>query len=789
MKSENLKLYQPLNSYLDFQLLYKQWDRLSDKKEPSTCLYHDLLRRIKDFPDLNKSPMDPEDLKKSNNKLGLGLILGSLFPLSGQEEKRIFGISKPFEFTPIYATKAFKDQFLDEKGAILIPENLDTERLYFQKMLLVYGLILDQFFGIKINPVNPLVFKMSDEEGISRHYQIQFNDQFVKVVAKGSLPDIHDRSEVCSGNSPSGYDLNQWMELLPLELFEFHGFFIEEAIEITTAQAVAQLNETVLKQDQVSVEDFLYIVEDSVKSLLGRSNLKVGLAILQRINKRMVLTESRLAFSYLIRNLCKGGCEDSLKAVLDFLSKIDTPVFLNDLSENPEDFPFGEKIIQMGIREIILYPLKHNGNLVGVLEVCGKEEQNFDPSMLMTLDFLAPSLSLALHRQAENLDHRIKGIIRKNFTAIHPVVEWKFDEIALDYVLAEEEGKTPEIKPIVFKDVYPLYAAVDIKNSSRERNRAIHDDFIIQLTLAKNIVLNAKERHYLPILESVIDKIEEFENRINLILLSEEEVRISEFFQNEVEPLFYHLATNFEDMKPAVEEYFSNLDPQSELVNQNRKAFESTMQLINQTVASYLEQEELKIQRMFPHYFEKFKTDGIEYNIYIGQSLVKGSKFDEIYLKNLRLWQLQTLVEVVGLVAEKSPEFLHPLETTQLILVHHLPISISFRLDERKFDVEGSTNVRYEIIKKRIDKALVAGTNERLTQPGKIAIVYTQSKEAEEFRDFIHFLQKKGKLREEIEELELEEMQGVHGLKALRVTVNLTESERKVPVSKLISQG
>ncbi|TAK35947.1 MAG: hypothetical protein EPO28_13950 [Saprospiraceae bacterium] len=40
-------------------------------------------------------------------------------------------------------------------------------------------------------------------------------------------------------------------------------------------------------------------------------------------------------------------------------------------------------------------------------------------------------------------------------------------------------------------------------------------------------------------------------------------------------------------------------------------------------------------------------------------------------------------------------------------------------MDEKRLDVEGSYNVRYEIIKKRIDKALLKGTQERLTQsPG-----------------------------------------------------------------------
>jgi hypothetical protein len=82
--------------------------------------------------------------------------------------------------------------------------------------------------------------------------------------------------------------------------------------------------------------------------------------------------------------------------------------------------------------------------------------------------------------------------------------------------------------------------------------------------------------------------------------------------------------------------------------------------------------------------------------------------------------------------------------------------------------------VRYEIIKKRIDKAVIRGTTERLTQPAKIALVYSHPSEAGEWRDYIEYLQRRGYLAREVEELELEELPGAQGLRALRVTVDLT---------------
>ncbi len=113
------------------------------------------------------------------------------------------------------------------------------------------------------------------------------------------------------------------------------------------------------------------------------------------------------------------------------------------------------------------------------------------------------------------------------------------------------------------------------------------------------------------------------------------------------------------------------------------------------------------------------------------------------------------------------------LETTHLILIQNNQLSIRFRYDEKKFDVDGTYNLRYEIMKKRIDKAIIKKSKERLTMPGKIAIVYSQSSEALEYKRYFEYLKSKEYITGEVEELELENLQGVQGLKALRIKINI----------------
>jgi len=140
------------------------------------------------------------------------------------------------------------------------------------------------------------------------------------------------------------------------------------------------------------------------------------------------------------------------------------------------------------------------------------------------------------------------------------------------------------------------------------------------------------------------------------------------------------------------------------------------------------------------------------------------------------------MVEITRLTGKLKSELSVPLETTQLILVYNTPLSIRFRMDEKHFDVDGAYNIRYEIVKKRIDKAYIKDSNERLTQPGKIAIVYSQDKEAEEYKNYLAYLQHIHYIDNTIEELELEELQGASGLKALRITVTNSEEKKAVDV-------
>ena len=182
---------------------------------------------------------------------------------------------------------------------------------------------------------------------------------------------------------------------------------------------------------------------------------------------------------------------------------------------------------------------------------------------------------------------------------------------------------------------------------------------------------------------------------------------------------------------------------------------------------------------MFPHFFERYKTDGVEHNMYIGSSISNEKKFSEVYLQNLKLWQLETMCVMENEHYNVKPTLPVQLDVASMILVHSTPLSIKYRMDEKHFDVDGTYNARYEVIKKRIDKSFIKGTNERITKPGYISIVYSQKKDEEEYLRYIKLLQAKGVLSDDVNIYEIEDLQGISGLKAMLVGILYKQTDNK----------
>ena len=417
---------------------------------------------------------------------------------------------------------------------------------------------------------------------------------------------------------------------------------------------------------------------------------------------------------------------------------------------------------------------------MGAMEIGSAQPHAFNFITMLKFKEIIPLISVVLQRNVREYDNRIQETIREKFTAIHPAVEWRFVKSAREILLQEQEDKPEDFDPIIFKDVIPIYGQIDLRGSSEKRNEAIRLDMLDHLRSAKNILTEAQKEFPLTILDEMIYTIEKFSDKMSKSIESSDEGGVMEFLKNEMEPVLKLLLEKNVSIKKSIENFIAVLNPDHEMNSIRRRYFEDSLTMVNDLVADILDVEEERIQKLIPHYFEKYKTDGVDYNIYLGQSILEEGVFDPIFIRSARLWQLVNMVKIARETHHLLPSLPTPLETTQLILCYSNPFSIMFRMDEKRFDVAGAYNIRYEIVKKRIDKAHVKNSDERITQPHKIAIVYTQEKEVREYERYFEYLRAKGMITGDVEYLDVEPLQGLTGLKALRIQVNYDLDDPKL---------
>jgi hypothetical protein len=705
----------------------------------------------------------------------LVLIFTILTPLVADEKDFFWAMSTPVPDKIFFSTDAFYDFYTDHKlRKKLDPEHVpDIER---KQQMFIYQLILKKYYNFSSILKNEKLYTYTDPDTkLNRFYNIHADTQFVEVEVVGDLPEID--FERIGSSVHEGAELDLLKEYLPLSKFRLEGFTIITLTDVTLQNAVESIR-TALVNHTYEREAYPHIIQ-SLKTLAGNSKIEFGLLPFLTVNDKLVFEESDCTESITIEAARAAGMDEAVfYAMVNDYRKNPVPLFYSKITdEKILENPFLKVIKESGVYSYTLLPIFHNKHLAGVMEVYSREEEIVVDEMLLSrLKAAMPLLSQLFQYSIDEFNAKIDAVLKDKFTSLQPSVQWKFNEVAFEYLAKTNRGaEAPVIDTVTFEDMYPLFGAVDIRNSTIERNIALREDLKKLLETLTATLKTIKEHIDLSLIDKLIYQTEDWVVKVTDRTTTNDEIMLSTFLEMEVNPLLQHIKTSHPEANIAIEAYFDAIKEDTGIAFEKRRALETSMQLINSKVSRYLDKAQASVQKSYPCYFSKFRTDGVEYDIYIGQSISPERPFSPMYLKNLRLWQIRSMVEIARLTADIATQMVKPLYTTQLIFIHSNPINISFRNDERRFDVEGAYNIRYEIVKKRIDKVLIKGTTERLTQPGKIAMVYFNHHEAAEYNEYIKYLQGEGFLTADTEHLELEELQGVSGLKAIRVGVRYPE--------------
>ncbi|HEV2481602.1 MAG TPA: GAF domain-containing protein [Puia sp.] len=730
----------------------------------------------------------------------LELMFMAIFPPLADERETAWALSVPVTPVIFYGTDPFYDKLRDpvthEQKACMMESGQKVRKKV--NLELIYSLILKRLYNFEFAAGTSIVRSLTDKDtGLAHFYKLNLDLRFVEIVPKGILPGFDPQFLNTRPPLPEALD---WLkEHLPLSAFRFEGISALTVTDITTHYVVESIKGLILNPERLDKTTHRHEIMHYLSVLAGNNDIRFGGLPLFKVNGRPVYSEdirhhtilSGLAQHVaeirsesqqsadvgpngrgLLRQPWQPDVEETYLCMVDNLFREPRLILYETVPDAEPGEPYYlEPLRQAGIHSYALVPVYYNNRLAGVLELSSYKPDCLNRELLAKLDVVIPLLAQLLQHSIDEFDMRIKAIVKENFTSIQPAVEWKFNEIAWHYDRMLQQDKEPELETVYFKDVYPLYGAIDIRNSTMERNSALRRDLETQFRLLCDALAALQRVVTMQLVDEMMHQTQKWQSALAGALTTADELNLNAFLKDKVGTFLTHFAQSRPELASLMDRYLMSIDEETGDAFAARRSLESCIQLINRTVNESLERSVPELQASYPSYFEKFRTDGVEYDLYIGGSIAPDRPFDLLYLRNLRLWQLTSMATIARDTHNLLKEMATPLQTTQLIFVHSSAIDISFRKDERRFDVEGGYNIRYQVVKKRIDKVRVQETGERLTQPGMIAIIYFNDREAEEYEGYIRYLQEKGMLGVQVEHLELEELQGVSGLRALRVGV------------------
>jgi len=770
----------PFRAEFSLAPLIDFWVRAGGDASPAcSSMGRTVGEQLAQAPGLEATITDPAILERYED--AVDMLMSAEIPPAAWDQA--YGAAMvPFQLRGFYATPRMRRDMMDANGRIKGRLNVDDKLVSALRRGYAYMLILSRVYGVDVElDYTPILTVPDPATGLDRHFRLIFDSQFVNVEVVGERPSLPD--DVRQRLQATLLEPGALERVLPPDRFVLRGVTFLKAIDVTDQEVLSGLKRDLIDRESIVSPTRFAELQTRLRTLLRRPELRLGVAAIDRDRVLILNYGAKIEHACIFADSIHHKIEEFAGTVYQRAVLSGQPLIVDDLTRLPTRTLIEDQLVSSGLRTFLVAPLRYQDRIIGTLELGSPRPDDLDLSHLPKLSEVLPLFSMAVQRSMEELNARIQTQIKERFTAIHPVVEWRFRKAVLDGLERAGDPAAAELEPIVFSEVYPLYALSDIRGSSTQRARAIQSDLLSQLRLAGEVMEAAYEARRLPALDQLRYRIDQHAEQIRDHLAAGDEVGVVTFLRAEVEPLLDRLATFGESVNTRVTAYRGALDTKLGTVYRQRKIFEDSVTRLNETISAYLELEEQAAQSIFPHYFEKQKTDGVDHQVYVGGSLVEDGGFDPLYLKSLRLWQLMVVCGIAARADRLSAALPLPLQATHLVLVQHAPLSIRFRFDEKRFDVDGAYDIRYEIVKKRIDKALIRGTGERVTQPGKIAIVYGQSAEGQEYRGYLEYLRHLGYIADEVEELELDDLPGVHGLRALRVTVALREATGHRPAA------
>ncbi|MEZ2321366.1 MAG: GAF domain-containing protein [Microcoleus sp.] len=556
---------------------------------------------------------------------------------------------------------------------------------------------------------------------------------------------------------------------LQLDNYQVEGLLVLEGFDVTIQEQIRRLTQLLIDRDSMLRPDKFERIDGCLRSLFNAD----GTLLLRPDGEQVQIL------------VAKGG--QHLQPVVYSMDSLEDSHFLKATAANqvwnvPDlrrecDTECDRALRKMGVRSMLLVPLvvktvTREGcvqRILGLVGMLCDRPNHFNRIDSQHAQELIPAFIAALRQAMQQRFSHIHNI--------HPSVEWRFIQEA------ERRSWGLPQETIVFSEVYPLFGISDIRGSSEERNRAIQTDLLEQFRLALDIVDVVCETQTTHLGQQLRLDLLDYIEHLKLKITVDMEVRSAEYLNEHLEVYFDYFLQCGPKVQDAVEAYRVACENEHNCVYCDRTRYDEMLHLITSELQETWTRWQDRMQKILPHYCDIECTDGMDHMIYVGKSI--DSRFSQFHLHSLRYEQLRAICDCGRTVFRLQADSQINMELAHLVLVQNTTIDIFHNENtEKMFDVKGTRDIRYELVKKRIEKAVDKDAQERITQSGMLTIVYSTEDEWEEYQQYLRYLSREGWVESKIQTGMVESLQGVSGLKFARVRI-LPDPESIVHVSEV----
>ncbi|WP_238554924.1 GAF domain-containing protein [Chryseobacterium sp. P1-3] len=673
-KDSPFQVYISFKKYLDVL----EHIRYNDRLEYRANYAESLIERTKNFKEFRDGFQDISLLEK-NEEL-IRLLLADLFP-TGLTHNEIKAASIPLSNITFNYTERFKNILKDAGKDFEIELRNITDNEFY---VFCCCLILQSYFKKDIRSTIPFYYDIPNKQGIMKHYKITVNSDFTEIIPteKAKIPDDGIMDMLLENLD----DFKLWKKYFPSQSWILKGFTIISLVDCTSEVALSDLKSSMIEIDPENLKPDENLTE-IFKSYFDVPELNFGLMTFNK--KEQKLDKLPIYESFLTNHILDFWIntfdEETRKNTFNNLSHNSKPIVVSNvdnLDANVKQLPSFNILKDNHINSFMVIPIMKDNELLAIMEFTSPVAGSFNGLKLKKMEFFTDMVLFSLSRFYFEKNYQIEAIIQREYTTIHDSVVWKFRNEAEKYFTASLGKKMYTLKQISFKNLTPLFGVSDIRSSSEKRFKLMLEDLNQQINCLMDIftLTNSDSEKFLLALDI-------FKNELNHEIKADTEQRFQRLLREEIHPFLQgklEIKTSRE-IKSKIKDYFSNIFAQTDLFYSHRKNLDDSITLVNRKLADMLDESQTKAQQIFPHYYERFKSDGVEHNLYIGHTIAPDLHYSFKVVHKLRYWQLKTICRMEHEFQSFKKDLPIPLDIASLIFVYNEKIDIRFRMDEKTF--------------------------------------------------------------------------------------------------------